>query len=256
MEHADYAAAVAYLRRQLLAYSGAAWASADLSDGGLERLVALMVPAVQSAQLSAATLTSVYFADKLRQDPLPVSDAVTKGRGVPPETVYARPIVTARTELSRGASVDKALAAGKRRLENIAGTDLQMAKVRQSRQSLSGGPQFYRRVPTGAENCALCLIAATQRYRVKNLMPIHPGCDCDVDIIPAGMDLNHVIDPEALAATHERVEEFGEIADSGGRASDYRKLIVDYEHGEVGPVLGWHDQKYTTAADLRARNAL
>ena len=252
VEHADYAAAVSLLRQQLLEYAAAVWESSAIDDAGLERLVSLMVPTVEAAQRSAAEFTSVYLAEATGSTVLPVSDAVVAGRGVAAETVYARPVITARTALAQGKSVAQAMDAGARRLQNIAGTDLQMAKVRQSDASLShGGFRFYRRVLTGQENCALCVIASTQRYHKGKLMPIHPGCDCNTDVIPRGMDLDQVIDPQLLRDTHDQVRAFTGVADAGGRAPDYRQLIVTHEHGEVGPVLAWRGQKFTSKADIK-----
>lgn len=251
MDHADYAAASAAVREQLLAHAAAVWSSVSLDDDGLSALVELMVPTVQAAQEQVASYTSVYFGEATGTDPVAVSSDVVDGRGVPAERVYARPIITARTELSKGKSVQQAVDAGGRRLQNIAGTDLQMAKVRQSRKSLqSGGVRFYRRVLTGSENCALCMIAASQRYRVEDLLPIHGGCDCDVDTIPRGMDLDQVIDPQLLEATHQRIKEVTAVSDRGGRAPEYRKLLVTREHGELGEVLTWRRDKFTTLEDL------
>lgn len=253
MDHADYAAAVAALRSQLLAYAASVWAVTDLGDAGLDALVELMVSTVQAAQIQMANLTSVYMAAATATEPLPVADDVTRLRGVDPEIVYARPIVTARSALAQGKSFEDARKAGGRRLENISGTDLQMAKTYQAQRSLEGsGRQYYRRVLTGSENCAMCIIASTQRYKVKALLPIHPGCDCDIAPLAAGEAVNHVIDVEALNATHQRVKAFTGVEDRGGRSVDYRKLLITHEHGEIGPVLGWVGQKFTSAADLAA----
>lgn len=251
MEHADYAAVAAHVRTALLAYADSAWRGVSLDDDGLARLVELMVPQVSAAQLQIADFTAIYLAEATRSTPA-ADSAVTAGRGVSPEAVYARPIIAARSELSKGKPAAKALDAGRRRLLNLAGTDLQMAKVRQARASFGrSGRKFFRRVPTGAENCAMCLIAATQRYSTNKLMPIHPGCDCDVDVIPPGMDLDHVINPELLEATHDQVKAFTGIADRGGRAPDYRQLLVTREHGEVGPTIAWRSQKFTGPQDLQ-----
>lgn len=253
MDFADYAALTATLRDELLAFVSAAWEVVSLDDDGLEEFVGTVVPVVQASQLQMAAATSVYFSEATGGTAAAVSDGViTTLRGVSPEVVYSRPIATARTALSRGKSVSQALASGGRRAENIASTDLQMAKVHQAHESLQASEAtLFRRVPTGRENCAMCMIAATQPYKKKDLMPIHPGCDCDVDIIPAGMDLNDMFDADAiLEATHARVEEFAGLADRGGRAVDYRKLIVTHEHGEVGPVIAWKGQKFTGPADL------
>ncbi|ABD58220.1 hypothetical protein PBI_PMC_4 [Mycobacterium phage PMC] len=244
MDHAEYAAATAELRRRLLEYVSAAWTSVTLSDSGLQELTSSVAPVVQAAQESMAAMTSVYIAEVTQQSPVQAVE-VSKIRGVSSENVYARPVITARTALSEGKSVAAALRAGQRRIENLAGTDLQLAKTHQARASFArSGVQFYRRVLTGNENCALCVIASTMRYRKNSLMPIHPGCDCDIDVIPPGMDFD-TISTELLNETHDQVKAFADIADRGGRAVDYRKLIVTREHGEVGPVLAWRDQKFS-----------
>lgn len=251
MDHADYAAAVAELRRQLLAYAAEVWDEVELGDAGLERLVELLVPTVLAAQTQIGNFTSIYLGEATGTQPLLVGDAITQGRGVNPETVYARPVITSRTALSQGKSPQRALAIGGKRLQNIVGTDLQMAKVRQSQQSLTaGGKQYFRRVLTGSENCALCTIASTQRYKTSRLMPIHPGCDCHIDVLPRGMDLNQVVDPQLLEQTHQQVKAIKVIDDRSGRMTDYRKLIMTREHGEVGPVLTWRHQQFTAKSDL------
>lgn len=247
-----YETAVANVRAQLVAYAATVWASTKFTDAAMARLVELMVPKVMSGQLVVANLTSAYLAQATGTKPLPVSDAVTKGRGVEPSRVYERPIITTRTQVSKGKPVPKALEAGGQRLESLVTTDLQMAKVRQANASLAhAGRKYYRRVPKGAHTCAMCLIASTQRYNGKRLMPIHPGCDCGVDVIPPGMDLDLVIDESLLEATHQKVHEVTGVMDRGGRAPDYRKLLITREHGELGPVLTWRGQKFTSLDQLK-----
>lgn len=247
-----YEAAVASLRASLSAYASAVWERADFSDDTIDMVVELVTPKVVASQRQVAELTSVYFARATGTDPLPVDQDVLTGRGLPLAEVYRRPVVTARGALARGAPPEKALEAGGKRLQSLAGTDVQMAKVRQADKSLKhGGQQFYRRVPKGAATCALCLIASTQRYKVGNLAPIHPLCDCGVDVI-RGDRVPHVIDPGTLEKTHERVASLVGKDDRGGRDLDYRKLIITHEHGEIGPLLSWRGDHFTSAADIPA----
>lgn len=247
--------AAAQLRAQIVAYAAAMWATANLTDETVDRLVEVFAPAVQAAQFQIANLASVYFGSVTGTPPLPVADVVTLGRGVPNSVVYARPVITARSLVAQGKPVAEAFEAGGRRLESIATTDLQMAKVRQADLSLQrAGVTHYRRVPKGSETCAMCLIASTRRYNVGKLAPIHPGCDCGVDIIPPGQDLDEVLDVDLLNATHAKVKEFTGVEDRGGKAVDYRKLIVEHEHGEIGRVLGWKGQNFTGPTDLPAVN--
>jgi hypothetical protein len=250
-DRSSYEAAVAQLRAQLVAYLGAFWATADLTDDTVARLLQIVAPVVAAGQLQMANLTSIYLAAATGTDPLPVADAVTQGRGVATGVVYARPVIQARSLVSKGKAVSEALKAGGLRLESLGTTDLQMAKVRQADASLSrAGVEHFRRVPKGATSCALCLIASTKRYNVGTLAPIHPGCSCGVDVIPPGEALDEVINPTLLEATHQQVKELTDISDRSGRAVDYRKVIITHQHGEIGPVLSWRDQKFTGPTDL------
>lgn len=248
-----YEAAVAAVRAQMVAYAATVWAAVGFNDVAMAQLVELMVPKVISGQLVVANLTSAYLAQATNSTPVPVVDVVTQGRGVAPEKVYQRPIITTRTAVSRGKPVTEAVNAGGKRLESLVTTDLQMAKVRQADVSLEhAGRTYYRRVPKGEHTCAMCLIASTKRYNVGHLAPIHPGCDCGVDVIPSGVDLSEVINPELLDATHEKVQQFTGIQDAGGRALDYRHLLIEHKHGELGNVLGWRDQKFTGPSEIPA----
>ncbi len=251
---ASYDAAVSRIRAQTAAYAAAVWGvgAIAMTDLMVARLVGLVAPAVEAAQLSVANLTSVYLASQTGSDPLPVNPDIVVARGVPNDVVYKRPVVTARTAVSKGKSADEALAAGGRRLESLATTDIQMAKVRQADASLAhAGVTKYRRVPRGAATCALCLIASTQEYSVGTLAPIHPGCDCGVDVIPPGMDLDDIIDADGiLEATHAKVKALTGVEDRGGRAVDYRKLIVTRDHGEIGPLVAWDGENFTGPGDL------
>lgn len=247
-----YTRAVAEVRRRLVAYSAAAYSAVGVDDPGLEALVGRMVPAVEAAQIRVANLTAVHLAREAGTEAVDVDEAlVTQGRGIDPATVYQRPIIAARAALSEQMPFVEAKAAGQRRLEQLVTTDVQMAKIRQADRSLrAAGRQFYRRVPKGESTCALCLIAATQRYKVGNLLPIHPGCDCGVEEIPAGLDLDDLLDTDALLeSTHAKVEAFTSIADRGGRAVDYRKLLITHEHGEIGPLIAWDGQKFTGSSE-------
>ncbi|AHH20848.1 putative bacteriophage protein [Nocardia nova SH22a] len=173
---------------------------------------------------------------------------VQGGRGVPAEQVYRRPAVEVYTALSKDVALEEAVQRGQTRLESLIATDLQMAKVRQADASLkASGKKYFRRVLKGEHNCALCIIASTQRYRVGELMPIHPGCDCEVE----PLDDPHtplILDRELLEATHQMVKEFG--ADSNRSAKGYRDLIVTHEHGEIGPVMAWRKQKFAGPASV------
>ena len=76
------------------------------------------------------------------------------------------------------------------------------------------------------------------------------NCDCGVVAIKSPNDPGQVIDGERLETVHAEVERFVGEADRGGRAPDYRKLIVSREHGELGETLTWLDDDFTGPNDL------
>lgn len=248
-------------------------------DGDLEEWLATVLPIVQAAHEEMGTLTSGYLQQLLEEllgrdlPDLPVPD-LDNLRGVDAERVYARPIEKVRWRLALGDPLDKAAEYGRRIAENIAVTDLQLAQTHTTRTALSVAEQHagigrivgYRRVLTGRANCAMCILASTQRYHVRNLMPIHPGCDCAVAPIVGDQDPGQVINSvmltegaeaigetksgvkiysqdalvdlgELLEPVHEAMERTFGTYDRGGREIDYRQHVLVYEHGELGPVL-------------------
>lgn len=265
---ATYNAQVTAVRAAVLDYAARVWRGqgAKFRDADVERLVGLLVPKVQAGQLKVANLTSAYIASvsSLRTgsvvEPVAVDEAAILGaRGVPAEVVYERPVTTVRTALAQGLAFSEAVAEGARRLESIAATDVQMARVRQAQTSgRAAGWSRYRRVLVGEENCGLCVIASTQRYRIRDLEPIHPGCNCGVDELAGDEPDRQVIDAPLLEAIHRHVAEFtGGPSDRGARdlaigkpVSDYTDLIVTRMHGEYGPTLSWRKDRFTTAAGL------
>lgn len=264
-----YQAAVEQVRARLTRVASTVWVGlGSYRDADIDRLVRLVVPHVQAGQVQVANLTAAYFRN-IGATAVVDAAAVTGGRGVPPEEVYRRPGTTIYTELSQGKPVGDAIAAGGERLVSLVMTDLQMAKVRQAKRSLSSaGVPGFRRVLTGRENCALCVIASTQRYHRSDLMPIHPGCDCGVDSLPKGWNPDaQVIDQDLLDLTHSVISTKLGSSDYGGRdlgtgktgsrgrpLSDYTDLIVTRTHGEYGPTLAWRDEKFTSRADIPALN--
>lgn len=254
-----YDAEVHKIRQTLQAFGSQMWASMpDYRDDAVEALARAIAPRVVAGQVQTAELTRVYLLECARELGLSVQappvdqDAVTGLRGVDPLRVYQRPGASTWTALSRGKPLDEAVAAGGLRLTQLIGGDLQNAKRVQSRATMrSTGATYYRRVLTGRENCALCVIASTQRYSVEKLMPIHPGCDCGTSPLPPEMAMSQVIDEKTLEAAHKAVEARTGSSDRGGRLPDYKLVILETEHGEYGPVISFKDKapKPATTAD-------
>lgn len=238
----------ANVRDRVLAFATALWNGlSDWRDADIDRFVAALLPRLEAGQLTVAKATDAYIVAMTGGTPAGVTDLSQVRADVSPADEYRRPAIAMRSKLANGATVTDALAAGLARLQSLASTDLQLAHTHQARASMkaSGGVRAFRRVPSGSENCALCLIASTQRYWVADLMPIHPGCDCQVAPLGAGEHLNQVIDLKLLEATHDWVASRTGTFDRGGRAPDYRKLITVSQHGGYGPTLGWSSQAST-----------
>lgn len=270
LSQSQYLNSVHAVRSRVLAGLNLLWfSSPSYRDAAVDGLVSRFVPLVQAGQLQVASLTAAYLGEQVGVKPVVDRVAVVAGRGVAAGEVYRRPAVTVYTGLSEGKSLTVAVNEGARRLASLASTDLQLAKTSQARSTLSdGGVTSYRRVLTGAENCALCVVASMQRYRIGDLMPIHPGCDCAVDVLPRGWDPDRqVIDPDLLDNTYTEIatrlshrsvgldaRDLGlQKVDARGRPiSDFTDLIVTREHGEYGPTLTWRDEKFTSAADIAA----
>lgn len=265
----NYERAVEQVRSRLLTVADKLWAGlGSYRDADVDRLVNLIVPHVQAGQVQIANLTEAYFQEVGSNAGVDFS-YVTGGRGVPAEEVYRRPAVTAYTALSENETLSVAVAEGGERLASLIMTDLQMAKVRQADRSLtSAHVDAFMRTLSGRENCALCVIASTQRYHRGDLMPIHPGCDCGVDRLPAGVDPSEqVINPRLLDLTHGAIADklgdsdrgarflgLGKLGSDGNPISDYTDLIVTRTHGEYGPTLAWRGDTFTSKADIPALN--
>ena len=177
---------------------------------------------------------------------------------------------------------------GERRARLIGLTDVELTATHTARERLAADPRirYFRRVLTGAESCGLCILASSQRYHKKDLLPIHPNCDCVIAPILGDKDPGRLINSVTIAdgatptgetlsgvpvygdddlinlghlnneAHKAIIEEFGEMAHDARRL-DYRKILIVSEHGEMGPILRVARHKFTRRQiderDLAAR---
>jgi hypothetical protein len=247
-------------RALVLLFTGlASWRDYDQA-----RFVEQAVPVIRGGQSALASLTAAWVAQqastaldrRIAPPVVPDSAAVNLRNGIDDTTVYTRPFATVYTELSQGSDLPAAVERGSVRLAEIAEMDLQQTYSSASRaamQDLPAGarPRFWRRVLIGPENCAMCVLASTQRYRVENLKPIHPGCDCEQAAI-YGDDPGQIIDETLLDKVHQAVEDLIGVKDFGGRAPDYRHLVtqITAEHGELGSLLVRPGDRFTGPGDV------
>lgn len=245
-------------RARLIAYATALWfglGSWNVPD--VDRFVAALLPVVLGAQRTTARLTeqqiALLVARFMLAPPKPVGLDLEALAGAPlrngadPVEVYRRPARVVWQALAEGVPLDVAVERGAVRLEQLAATDVQLAKTHAARQVMAATPGTYgfRRVLTGESSCGLCALAATQRYHRGDLLPIHPACDCDVAPLLAPSE--HVLDPAGVAKVHALAREFfGAKTDAYGASTgshpehqpiDFRDFVVVHDHGEYGPVL-------------------
>jgi hypothetical protein len=229
-------------------------------DDDLARWLQVIVPLVTGGQLQMAQMTAAYLSDLLgdmlgeQVDPAFVDvDQLAAIRGVDPEVEWARPFVTVRTALAAGKTLDQASAEGLHRAQQLAATDVQLARTHTARAALADDDRVvgYRRVLVSEENCGLCVIASTQRYRRGDLMPLHAMCDCAIAPIVGDEDPGQVIDQELLDAARDAIDaQFGDAAADIQSGADLRKLVLVREHGEMGPVLTVASHEFTSAESL------
>lgn len=216
-------------------------------DADIDRFIARVVPVVASGEKQVGQLTISYLDSLARlagYPPTPaaaVTGAVLRN-GVSTEEALRRPSVTLYTALSEGRPIEYAVELGVQRLSDAVLTNMQLAQTRTANgwMNRADGVVGYRRVLTGHENCALCALASTQRYHKKDLMPIHPGCDCTVAPIYGRKDPGQVINEERYEQTMKLLKDQG-VTDTH---SDINNLTIR-EHGEYGPTLSWRDQHFT-----------
>lgn len=245
------------LRSRIVRFIDAAWGRlSDWRDADIDRFVSSIVPVVEGAQLTMANLTDAYLAAYLGTAPVGVSRSSVSTealRGVPAHEIYHRAGVTVWHALSNGSTLTDAVSQGLNRATSLATTTLQLSKTHTSQAVLgqTDGVVGYRRVLEGSKTCGLCAVAATQRYHVGELMPIHGGCDCGVAPIFGERDPGRVIDPDSLEGIRgELSERFGVTPDRINRADELRGFVVVQQHGELGPVLAVRGQEFTGPSDI------
>lgn len=229
-------------------------------DSDFDTFLPFALATVGGAKLQAARLQVAFYQQMAEQqgqrfvvpdiDPANYTTQALRN-GATDVEVYRRPFVEVYTALDQGKQMTDAIRAGAVRLSSIASTDVQLARRNAGFQARGRNDRIvgYARTLTGAENCALCYVASTQRYTKSDLLPIHPGCDCGEMPIFGTQDPGQVIDELRLNATHEAVEQRFGISDPGAREPDYRQIQIR-EHGELGPLLTVEDQHFTGPADL------
>lgn len=216
-------------------------------DDDIDRYLEIVAPTISGAKREAARSSVTFYKaiadlsnENFTSPVINASDIATQTlrNGTDTATLYRRPFVDMRTQLAKGKSLKESIEAGARRANSLASTEVQLARRNAGLKARNANDRIvgYIRTLTGAENCALCFVASTQRYTRGELMPIHPGCDCGEMPIFGTEDPGQVINEVNLEAVHENVATRFGFSDRGAREIDYRKIKV-VDHGEMGPTL-------------------
>lgn len=182
---------------------GEQWdAFAGLDDFAAAQFTAGAGLVVDQVRAQTSTLAVAYMNanDTLAGFPPELVPVVPSIRnGIPTPDVYRRSVVEARRMISQGSPFDEAMAAGRARAVSTAKTDVTLTNRAEISRAGPLRPWVvgYRRVLTG-RSCGFCATASTQRYRSADLLPIHPGCDCDVGEIIGETDPGQIINRELL----------------------------------------------------------
>lgn len=248
-------------RDRVLAYLERLWAGLpDYFDYTMAAFVDTVTPVMEGAQRDAAASTSAYLAGLERAvtgvvvEPAVIDLTLSSTeslRGVTADTVWERPAKEVYRALERGADIVGAGERGLARARSLASTNLELAHTHAARDVATKTTTIagYRRVTRGGISCALCLLASTQRYHKKALMPIHPGCHCRVEPIYGASDPGQTINRDQLNAVYSQLAAFDPNAKLDAKSAS--QYLVVHEHGEIGPVLGVRGQSYTTPSGLK-----
>lgn len=278
--------AMAAVRARVLAIVRQLWrALPDYREPSIERFVTGVVPVVEGGQRQVASIVDSYlsrlyamnFGAPLRNAGVPAADITRLRQGSDPAEVYARPFHLVWRQLHdlphEPGAVEQAINAGEHRASDLAATDLQLAKTHATRAVLAQQSHVtgYRRVLEGSYSCGLCIVASTLRYHKRQLMPVHPGCDCSVEpiygedhssveatarvngeLVPIAdlPDVHQAID-DAFGASSSAARQIRGVLDGKGRPVHYKDVLITHEHGELGPVLGVRGAQFTGPADLQ-----
>lgn len=176
----------AQLREGTVAQATAIWQT-DRDDRN--RYLGKVLTLVEAGQKAIVLMTSGYMTAKTREQLGearaksldPADYTVSKLRGEPAVSVYARPFGALYGQLNEGVPKDQAEAGALDALSTLVATDLQMAYTASARDWMAGDSRIggFRRILSGT--CDYCEAAADGLYAGHEQMPIHENCECGVE---------------------------------------------------------------------------
>lgn len=214
------------------------WDDADVVAGMAARSATLAENAVAQARQGQRTyLRSLLEADGIDTRAMPdLFDGYPRAN-VTPSEVYRRPVEQFIWNRRLGLSGTAPLEAFEERLRAIAEADVMTAQRDEAQAIFDAFTVVlsWRRVihPEKAKSkasCGLCIVAATQVYRTRDLLPLHGGCNCDVAPITKDSDPGKALNDLDLQELYSA---------AGGTEGELLKFVRVQvkENGELGPVL-------------------
>lgn len=156
---------------------------------------------------------------------------------VTPEEVWARPASAYRYAKSQGKTDEEARDALESKVKSLARDEVLLARRDQAARTYSRSSDNvigYRRVihPEKSETgvCGLCVAAATRVYKKSDLLPIHPGCNCEVLPVTKAHDPGAWLNDLDLQALYT-------AGGSTGKQDLSNVRIREFVDGEMGPMF-------------------
>jgi len=167
-----------------------------------------------------------------------------------PGVPYERLASQYRYQVVNGSTEPDASANAAQRAAAVVRTDLSLAHRAQAqrffsrRQVRTGFRRVLRpELGSGGPPCGLCVVAADRVYGYRQLLPLHPGCRCEV------VAVGDTADPGLTLNADDLKHLYG--AAGSNTAEDLRRIRVQItEHGELGPVLIDADQHFRGPSDV------
>lgn len=176
-------------------------------------------------------------------------------RAVDLAELWARPAEQYRYAVSVGDNEADALLKALERATHIAemdaalvNRDAQIARFRRHEKVIGFRRILHPELADSKLSCGLCVAAATRKYSVDELLPLHQGCNCTVAPITRsndpGLDLNQ--------------KDLDRIYAAGG-GTDKQNLskvrVATVENGELGPLLVQSGSKVIDENEARERSS-
>lgn len=170
----------------------------------------------------------------------PTVDRTVSKKSADADQIFDRAAETYRYEKSIGADDTTAGRAAEKKIADIVDGNLILAQRLAEQQTLSAVRDLdkrvygYRRVIhpelSSGGVCGLCIAAASRRYYIRELKPIHGRCKCTIAPITDEHDIGDLMNQDDLDVLYD--------AAGSTRGKDLKRTRYAIEHhSELGPIL-------------------